>query len=266
MKEFQHSWIVDWLNFNGTLPGSPEPCQWRGNYHNELLQTTSCSQVCGVSELLMDTETSNLVTCGQWSFLMNAWATTPETAGYNFGFADALKPFESIGLEASNITYSNVTQGDDGFESPLVDASNTPAAAKGVIYADLISTCLQYEYQLLEFTCASVERSVPATCTTGQLFTNVLANSTADVDTLEVLLRPMTSSLESCLSAICSPNTLNTDLAGIGVCHYLPTGKKKPLMMEFRSTYPSIYSWSSLLSLRSHSYVSLYGQRLRKQR
>ena len=223
MTEFQSSRILDWLNFNGTLPGSPKPCQWRGYYNNESLQTTSCSQVCGDSELLMEFETWNLVTCGQWSFLMNAWATTPETAGYNFSFADALKPFESVGLEASNISYSNTTQDDYG---PIVDTVNTPAAANGIIYADLISTCLQYEYQILEsFSSASVEHSVPADCTTGRLFTNVLANSTADVDTLEVLLRPMTSSLKSCLSAMCSPSTLNTDVAGIGVCHYLPTYK-----------------------------------------
>lgn len=70
----------------------------------------------------------NLVTCGQWSFLMNSWEPV-DSAGSATYLANALGPFASLSL----------------------DALSENAAADAMVYADLISTCLLDIYKSVKF-------------------------------------------------------------------------------------------------------------------
>ena len=215
MTEIQESWIGDWINFNGSFTDHPQPCPWNGPAFTGPQEVVSCSTACKRSQLLLDVTTPNLVTCGQWSFLINAWTSTPSSAETDRSFTDALKPFEIVGLDIPNISSATSHISD---KSRIPDVDEVPAAAKGLVVADLISTCLTGLYQISqEYGSVSAEGSVPAACTTSQLFTNRYASGGYKVSTVEEVLKPMTSSLGSCVNAICSPVTADLDLAGIGV-------------------------------------------------
>lgn len=210
MSNLEDSSISDWINFNGTLPGGPKPCQWYGTDDaGGSLVDVNCSQVCNYSVALLSLpQTSNLVTCGQWSFLMNGWATATQADNILPHPADALKPFQAVGLEALDITYNNDTR--IGVQHPALTGAS--AVGEAVIYADLISSCLLDIYlSAKSYSTEFVAGTVPTACTTGELF------NAGEDSTLEDLLGPMTSALRTCLGGICAPRNLNTDLAGIGV-------------------------------------------------
>lgn len=210
MSNLRSSSVSDWVNFNGTLPGGPKPCQWYGldNTGGSLVDV-NCSQVCDYSVALLSLpQTSNLVTCGQWSFLTNGWATTTQADNILPYPADALIPFEAVGLEAAGIPYDHDTRLD--VQYPALRGSS--AIGEAVIYADLISSCLLDIYQSAKsYSSEFIAGIVPTACTTGELF------NAGEGSTLKDLLEPMTSALKTCLDGICAPRNLNIDLAGIGV-------------------------------------------------
>lgn len=235
----QDSSIREWLDFDGNLLNGPKPCQWYGSDGGiaESLVDVDCSRVCNSSELLLLPDTSNLVTCGQWPFLMNGWTTAPSSTYFDFNPAEALKPFVSVGLNATDVSMPPHVGNLD--VQPGMEIASATAVGRGILYADLISTCLLGLYQASKaFTATSTADSVPAGCVTSHLFVSELADS--EDNSLRSFLRPMTASLRSCLNAICSFATLSTDLAGIGVC--IGRVKVKTLLTHDRSCRLSLSS------------------------
>ncbi|KAK0508631.1 hypothetical protein JMJ35_008907 [Cladonia borealis] len=129
----------------------------------------------------------NLVTCGLWTTLISAY-TTIGPGNYlvpnsNNQSTHLLKQFQELGFN------------DDVHEQALA-------------VADSISSLLQRLYFDAKFLTSSNDGTTPSACTRSTLFP-LGSNSSSTDHSLQAL--------RSCLQAICSPVTLNPDLAGIGV-------------------------------------------------
>lgn len=200
MASLWNSSISSWLQLNDTGLDLL-PCQYV-NYTGHLtyfesggavieslpdFTNASCSQVCNDSASLFAPHTDNLVTCGLWSTLLSAYTVFGPNnsllSNDNNRSTDLLGPFEGVGLGLHVLEYATS-------------------------YADIISTCFQLLYFNAKFFTYSDDGSTVAACTREVLFPlGSNTNSTA----------PAVSALQECLEAICSPITLNPDLAGIGV-------------------------------------------------
>ena len=215
MVDVQTSSIREWLTFNGTLQDGPKPClKYVGTTESPPLIEVSCSQVCNDSRWLFSSinQTSNLVTCGQWSSLMNGWIDGESSSNLALDVTPTLQSFDAVGLNASDTVF--ISNPIDETIQPAITTDT--AVGRHTIYADLISTCLLEIYQLSKSTSSIPDPgSVPAACTRSRLFVNQF--SQGQVSTIERLVEPMTSSLTSCLNAICSQGSLNTELVGVGV-------------------------------------------------
>ena len=173
-----NSSIHTWFSFNGTnLPKLPT-CQWN---HTDV----SCTQVCNDSVALFTSQSDNLVTCGLWTSLVLKYIQQNGTYFPTDNFETAenisriiLPPFERFDLNTSNFRNAS-------------------------IYADTISNCFQSIYtNVKEYSFDDDGNDKIATaCTRQVLFPAAGSNS----------------SVKDCLGAICSPLTLDPDLAGIGV-------------------------------------------------
>ena len=200
MSLLSNSSISDWLEFDGTSFDLPS-CQYV-NYTGHLtyfdageslidsvpdITTASCAQVCNDSASLFAPHTNNLVTCGLWSTLLSSYtAFGPNNslvANNNENSTDLFNQFSELGLDLSVLDYATS-------------------------YADTISTCFQLLYYNAKFFTYSDDGTTVEACTREVLFP---LGSNTNSST------PITSALQTCLSAICSPITLNPDLAGIGV-------------------------------------------------
>ena len=203
MALLSNSSISDWLQFNGTNLELP-PCQYV-NYTGHLahldtggavidtlpdITDASCAQVCNDSASLFAPHTNNLATCGLWSTVLSAYTVFgPDNSllpNYNDNSTDLFDRFEKVGLDQSVLQYATS-------------------------YADTISTCFQLLYYNAKFFTYSDDGDTVAACTREQLFP---LGSNTNTSTI------VTSALGSCLESICSPITLNPDLAGIGVSLY----------------------------------------------
>ena len=245
--DVQESSLIDWVEFNGSLSDGPKPCQWYlFEYSHDLyyhahsgmsLVELPCSQVCNNTYALMDVTTpSNLVTCGQWSMLVNAWALwnasqtllvhessdpdysdNPPLPTINFSSWDSLlKPFESVGFELLNQDYENSSapRFKDLYPASFIGSS---AVGAGFVYAELISSCLQTVYMLtVEGTEQFNAGTVPKACTVDQIFTPAFTGHSNETLIIQAL-NSMTYPLKTCLDRLCSSQSLNSDLAGIGV-------------------------------------------------
>ena len=108
MANYQNSSISEWLYYNGTIIGSPKSCQVNGKSDTGPLVDVACSAVCNSSRDIMTYTPQNIVTCGQWAWLVLAWNSTSlyngpaiPAAGPST-FPELLHPFESVGLDAVN--------------------------------------------------------------------------------------------------------------------------------------------------------------------
>ena len=200
MALLSNSSVSAWLQFNGTGP-SLTSCQYV-NYTGHLdylegggaainslpdITPMSCAQVCNDSASIFSPHTNNLATCGLWSTVLSGYTS--------FGPNNSLLPNE------------------DHDSTDLFDLFHEVGLGLGAIeyatsFADIISTCFQLLYYNAKFLTYSDDGTTVAACTREVLFP---LGSNTNTTT------PSTSALEECLEAICSPITLNPDLAGIGV-------------------------------------------------
>ena len=179
----------------------PSPCQYV-NYTGHLaypdggaavidtlpdITNACCTQVCDDSASLFAPHTDNLVTCGVWSTLLSAYTA--------FGPNNTLVPND----DKESIDLFN-RFGDVGLGIGVIEYATA--------YADIISTCFQLLYYNARFFTYSDDGSTIGACTREVLFP---LGSNMNSST------PIISALQTCLAAICSPITLNPDLAGIGV-------------------------------------------------
>ena len=204
-----NSSIHSWLSFDGTTLPTLPTCQ----YNNSVV---SCSQACNDSVSLFSdssSQSNSLVTCGLWTSLV--MASTDVAANGTLGptnstnaSSDLLTPFQPLNLNASD--YQNAS-----------------------VYADIISNCLQDIYQnVKQFTFAADDGITLAACTRHELFP----------------VGPGNNSLNDCLQGICSPLTLNPDLAGIGVgSAVLVEVVDRDVLTRIRYSPPSWYSHVSPL-------------------
>ena len=149
---------------------------------NENLTIVSCAQVCNDSELLFQDQSSNLVTCGIWTTIVGANGANESDNPFDPDLLQLMPTFANFGLVPSLYQYTTS-------------------------YADTISDCLEFIYRNVKEWSFSDNGDTAAACTRNDLFpflTPGPVNST-------------TQALEDCLKSICSPVTLNPDLAGIGV-------------------------------------------------
>ena len=146
---------------------------------NENSTTVSCAQVCNDSILLFQDQPSNLVTCGIWTTIVGAnYSHNP----FDPYFLQLMPTFASVGLVPSIYQYT-------------------------ASYADTISDCLGFIYHNIKEWSFADNGDTAAACTRNDLFpilTQGPVNSTIQA-------------LDDCLNSICSPLTMNPDLAGIGV-------------------------------------------------
>ena len=184
--------IQAWLDFNGTLP-TISSCHHVEMGHHEVprVKEANCTTACNQSLSLYSPPYDNLVTCGLWTTLISAY-TTIGPGNYlvpnsNNQSTHLLKQFQELGFN------------DDVHEQALA-------------VADSISSLLQLLYFDAKFLTSSNDGTTPSACTRSTLFP-LGSNSNSTDHSLQAL--------RSCLQAICSPVTLNPDLAGIGVSSFL---------------------------------------------
>lgn len=183
--------IQAWLDFNGTLP-TITPCQDVQIGHREFTRLkANCTTVCNHTLSLYSPPVDNLVTCGLWTTLVSAYTTIgPENYLVPNGNAQSthlLEQFKELGF-------------------------NGDVNEQALAVADSISSRLQLLYFDTKFLTSSNDGTTPLACTRSTLFP-LGSNSNSTDHTLQAL--------RSCLQAICSPVTLNPDLAGIGVSSLL---------------------------------------------
>ena len=187
------STVQQWLDYNGTLP-TLAPCQLATQGLRDLDWTNaSCSRVCNDTTSLFAVQYStpknqNLATCGIWLTLIAAYTWIP---------------FDNLLLPTN---YS--TEVDwNGFAGSSLDFGALQLAPSSV---HAISKTFEEIYiNLVEFS-SSDDGTVAMACTVQSLFP-LGGNLNSAGPSLYI------QSLHDCLDAICSPVTLNPDLAGIGV-------------------------------------------------
>lgn len=237
MADITNSSIREWINFNGTLPRPLEPCQWylhsSFDWHSDLVDV-NCSHVCNSSQWLFLPETANLVTCGEWSTLLAGIWNAFQVIPIEMHFADALKPFKAIGLEADDVDPRDLEGVDWGGNG---DYAGHNAIKHAIVTASLITSCFANMYSRANsFSSDTTANPVPFECTINGLFMPRYRGG----DTLPELLQPLDAGLKTCLEKMCSPRNLNTDLAGIGVSVIEPWDicPKKPIDLS-RFFHPS---------------------------
>ena len=149
---------------------------------NENLTTVSCAQVCNHSAVLFQDQSSNLVTCGIWTTIVGARGANESQNPFDPDLLQLMQTFANVGLIPSIYQYT-------------------------ASYAETISDCLQFIYRNIKEYSFSDNGDTAVACTRNDLFQFLNPgpfNST-------------TQALQDCLKSICSPLTLNPDLAGIGV-------------------------------------------------
>ena len=230
MAFLSNSSLYDWLHFDGADVNllSCQYVNYTGHLHYfddggavidslPVIRNESCSQVCKDSASIFAPHTNNLVTCGLWSTFLSAYTV--------FGPDDTLLPnqdvkslalfeqFEEVGLDQQSLKYATA-------------------------YADTISTCFQLLYYNAKFFTYADDGTTIAACTREVLFPLGSNTNTS---------APVTAALQTCLEAICSPITLNPDLAGVGVSF--------PSRSSFKSALNSMASIGNRIILIAIRYL-----------
>ena len=216
MAQWWNSSIKAWESFDGSLfldtdgdvdlpyRDPLQPCQ----YVNWTLPSTdestfgqplpiktnvSCAQICNDSISLFGSQQNNLINCGLWSTLVSAYIFVDRSI--QVADRSLLKAFEEVGLDTSVPQY--------------IEWATT--------YMDTIGACFMYLYQNVKQYTFADDGTVLGSCTIEALFTyspNMTYNITNFYD--DTILGTL-DQLRDCVEDICSPVTLNPDLAGIGV-------------------------------------------------
>ena len=194
MATLWNSSIQPWLYFgsnkNLTLP----------HCTNDSL-IVSCAQVCNDSTVLFQDQPSNLVTCGIWTTIFAASGANESNNPFDPDLLHLMPAFASYGLVPSIYQYT-------------------------ASYADTISDCLEFIYLNIKEWSFSDNGDTAAACTRDDLFPlltpdPVFLTTQAQEDNSTI------QALQDCLKSICSPLTMNPDLAGIGVS---PSNARKSIL------------------------------------
>lgn len=195
MASHSNSSIAAWLDWyeKDDLPDIL-PCKY-ANYTNAnaendytpSLDDASCVEVCNDGASMFYDQSHNLVTCGIWTSLLSASTVSDSDNILKFNnnsdFTNHLVLFAGTGLNSSVFQYA-----------PL--------------YAGLISDCFEVIYTNVKRLSYADNGQVPSACTKSQLF----PLGSNDNSTFYII-----DALKDCIDLICSPLTLNPDLAGVGV-------------------------------------------------
>lgn len=215
-----NSSIRAWLEFNGTLPLTMQPCH-QYSYPNDYQLNESfapvptianCTQVCNDSTSLFTSPSNNLVVCGLWTQVI-AYETYIGPGNSILPPNNYSNPFDVFAMQ------DEVIEGIDPtlFEPIGLNLNNADTPS----YADIISGCLMDIYITVNVNASNVKDTVPSACTKNKLFpllTNESWTSPQFSSLLEDELQHVPYSIRDCIDAICSPRTVNSDVAGIGVC------------------------------------------------
>ena len=190
MASHSKSFLHDWLRFDGTTTTLPalNSCTFIGVSNGTFSQSdASCTKVCNDSLSLFEEQTSNLVTCGLWTSLASASSELNA---------------DNVWVQSNDSSYEKVLQHFEGVN--LTNDTFKYASS----YAALISDCMEIIYLNVKENSFSDDGQVPSACTKEQLF---------PLGSAEDAVQYPTKALGDCIDSICSPLTLNPDLAGIGV-------------------------------------------------
>ena len=188
MASHSNSSLVKWLKFDGTAGNLPTiPSCIALDTRNGSFADVSCAKVCNDSASLFWDQPVNLVNCGLWTSLASASSVLDVNNALvqndNSTSKELLQHFESVNLTQETFQYATS-------------------------YASVISNCMEVIYLNVKEFSFSDNGQVPSACTREQLFPfGSNDNST----------KYSTDALGDCIDLICSPLTLNPDLAGIGV-------------------------------------------------
>ena len=198
MANYSNSSLYPWLSYEGQTFSKVLACK---DNSTGSIKPVSCAQVCNDTQLLFTSpfQTSNLWICGFWSALIIS-LTNLDT-----GSVDPLL------INGNSTENSKVAALLNQFENVGLNSSSYHLAPT---YADLISGCfVAIYYTVKEYTFAD-NQNVNEFCTRWGLFPPFGIGSSGSVENLT----ESGSWVESCLDALCASNTLDPDLAGIGVC------------------------------------------------
>ena len=205
MALVSNSSLHNWISFNETTwnNASFPPCQhveWMfldGDETHMIRNITkaSCTIVCNNSVSLFGWQ-ENLATCGLWSTLVYAYyfeGSSPDPNHYiERASVDLLSSFADVGLNANDPEYLQSAVG----------------------YADIMSTCFVYLYQMTRRDGGVVS----GYCTKNWLFPYSLWSSKFNPNrSADANFNHSATTLSICLAEMCSPVALNPELAGVGV-------------------------------------------------
>jgi len=186
--------IQPWLNFNYNQLQAVLPChivtfQEASPLDAKSMTRASCEDTCTDSTQIFQSETDNLLTCGLWSTIASHYYAAP-TARNDLSQADdsgialyneRLGPFDDVGLDSDSLRIlSNV--------------------------AEAIASCFASLYLFSRYPSVADDGNVAVECTQDILFSPPVDSFGWEV-----------SAIAGCLGKICSPRTLNPDIAGVGV-------------------------------------------------
>lgn len=193
MANYTNSTLTDWLSDRP----SPQlyPCYQHVSGPSFGVEVVSCVQVCNDIALLFDPlfQSKNLVNCGRWSALVISASPLEQGPNHTIiindkSIQDEIIAYEAVGLNAS-------------------DYHLAPESA------DIISTWLAYMYTSVVSFSFLDDHKVKLECTRAKMFPGMFSTTGYSTGSFE----DGRAALATCLDSLCSPITLNPELAGIGV-------------------------------------------------
>ena len=234
MALLPNSSLHNWISFNETAwnNASFPSCQhvrWTlPNGEDQPVRNitnASCMEVCNDSVSLFGWQ-ENLATCGLWSTLVYA---------YNY---------DGPGLDSSRYTERAPVDLLNSFADVGLDADDPEYFQSAVGYADIMSACFVYLYQLTQRDGGFVS----GFCTKNGLFPySPWSGFYRPNGSVDANFNHSATMLSICLVEMCSPVALNPELAGVGVSiSNIMNMKSIDLTLDTSSLYRSFYSLSSL--------------------
>ena len=192
-----NSSIQRWLDFNGSSPTTVQPCQIAPTGTTDDpdptlgLQEISCAQVCTNESLLFQQGTYNLETCGLWAMIAAAPNAADKDALIDYNLS--LSSFDAVGLNSSAVgSISNITE--------------------------IVASCFAALYLARSSNTFAADGTVALACTEDNLFPlNNNPGHEVDPSVFQSWEETTLSGITACLERICSPRTLDPDIAGVGV-------------------------------------------------
>ena len=211
--------IDGWLNLDLRNFDQVRPCQfvdYASGFSTPHVVNTSCAKVCNDSESLFRPGTSNLLTCGTWATIASVFTDVSSTDSHTVNETFSVGLFD--GFRAVN---GSVTSIFDDFQAVGLDSSVLPYTRS---YTDTISECFLETYLGVNaWSVSNDDAIIPAFCRVDSMFpfSAMLKRGGGLRDfsnqTLDSSINSALGALRPCVAALCSPRTLNPDIAGIGV-------------------------------------------------